>query len=126
VTVEEPTGKWVAAAAEGVHANVGETRRIADLVLTAGAIVQGTVTNAATGEPLKGLHIGSHGPHRPRSSAMIIGCETDERGRYSLRVAPGESYIYVADSRVENFGRSGHNDANVFLRKGETKTVDFR
>ena len=57
---------------------------------------------------------------------MIIGSETDEHGRYSLRVAPGESYIYVADSRVENAGRQGFNDATVTLREGERKTIDFR
>jgi hypothetical protein len=126
VSVEEPSGKLVAEAAEGVGTRVRRAERLPDIVLTPGAIVEGTVTDESTGKSVPGISVGSHGPHRPQSSAMIISSMTDAQGRYRLRVAPGESYIYVADGRVANAGRRGFNDRTVTLKKGETAMIEFR
>jgi hypothetical protein len=120
VSVEDPKDEWIAAAAENVPAVLRTTFRPNDLKLTHGAFVQGTVTDALTGKPVKDVPIGSYGPHRPRSSAMIIRAETDEKGRYRLRVAPGESYIYVQDPRY------GKGDATITLKEGETKELPFK
>jgi hypothetical protein len=126
VSVEERSGNWVAEAVEGVATRVRRTERLPDLVLTPGGIVEGTVVDEATGKPMPGVHVGCHGPHRPRSSAMIISSLTNAEGHYRLRVAPGESYVYVADSVAQNAGRQGFNDETVSLKQGETRSVNFR
>jgi hypothetical protein len=123
VEVDEPSGKWVAAALEGARVKTGQVLRAADLVLTTGGIVEGTVTDSATGRPLEGAWICSYGPHRPRSSAAIITALTDRQGRYRLRVAPGESYIYVSGPKGYP---SGDRGVEVTVAKGQTKALDFR
>jgi beta-lactamase regulating signal transducer with metallopeptidase domain len=120
VSVEDPKDEWVAAAAENVPAVLRTTFHPTDLKLTHGAFVQGTVTDIATGKPVKEVPIGSYGPHRPRSSAMIIRTETDDKGRYRLRVAPGESFIYVQDPRY------GKHEVTLPLKEGETKELPFK
>jgi protocatechuate 3,4-dioxygenase beta subunit/Zn-dependent protease with chaperone function len=122
VAIEETSNKLVAAAAEGVEAQVGETGLVSDLVLTPGAIVEGTVTDAKTGQPLIGSDVASYGPHRPRSSAMVIVSPTDEHGFYRLRVAPGTSYLYARTPHGET---QGEKDATVTLMEGETRRLDF-
>jgi beta-lactamase regulating signal transducer with metallopeptidase domain len=121
VSVEDPKDQWIDAAAKKVIATQRRTVHTADLILTHGAFVAGTVTDEATGKPLAGVPIGSYGPHRPRSSAMIIRAVTDAKGRYRLRVAPGESYIYVQDPR---YGEG--LDATITLAEGETHELPFR
>ncbi len=122
IFVEEPSGEWVAAALEGVAASAPMTVELAELVLTRGAIVKGTVTDAKTGEALSGVWVGSYGPHRPRSSAGIIAASTDARGRYQLRVAPGRSYVYVGGPPR---GYALDEERTLDVGAGDTVTVDF-
>jgi hypothetical protein len=124
VMADDTSGRWVAAALEGVGATEGETTNAPDLVLTAGAIVTGEVTDAATGDPIAGVYVGSYGPHRPRSSAAIIGADTDEQGRYRLRVAPGESYIYVSGAPPEYL--MPEQGVTVTVAAGATAILPFR
>jgi beta-lactamase regulating signal transducer with metallopeptidase domain len=128
VTVDRSTPEWVAAAAEGVAARDGETVRAADLVLTRGAFITGTVVDKRTGQPLQGVSIGCHGPQRPRSSGAIDYTATDRIGRFTLRVAPGSCWVYVnGPARLgrwpEWMGREG---IDVVVAKGQTQTVQFR
>ena len=122
VMVEEASGDWVAAALEAVTASALMVVELPDLVLTRGAIVEGTVTDMTTGEPLPGVCIGSYGPHRPMSSAAIIGDYTDGNGRYQLRVAPGRSYIYVAGPPP---GYALDEGRTFDIGAGDTVAVDF-
>jgi uncharacterized GH25 family protein len=122
VLVEEPSGEWVAAAFESVKVGAQMIIGLPDLVLTSGAIIEGTVTDLTTGEPLSGVSIGSYGPHRPMSSAAIISDYTDEHGRYQLRVAPGHSYIYVAGPAPAYAMDEGHT---LDVGPADTAVVDF-
>lgn len=110
---------FVATAVEGASAAEGKTVALRDLVLTPGGLVSGRVTDMA-GKSLAGIFVGSYGPSRPASSAMIISARTDANGRYQLRVAPGSSRIYLGDERWKA------QDATLTIAKGETKTADFQ
>jgi len=123
VIADEPTGKWIAAAIENVSVAEGRTTRVPNLVLTRGAIVEGTVTDEDTAKPLPGVYIRSYGPHRPRSGANICTF-TDEKGHYRLRVAPGNSYVY-ASGGPEGY-LEAHSSADVVTASGEVKTVSFK
>jgi len=121
VSVEDPTDQWIAPAQERVATEQRRTISSPALVLTRGGIVTGTVTDEATGKPLANVSVATYGPHRPRSSAMVMSSLTDAAGRYRLRVAPGGSYIYVMDSR-HGAGLS----ADVTLAEGDTRELPFR
>ncbi len=114
----------VAAAAEGVSGAKGTTVPVPDLVLTPGGIVTGTVTDKATGRPIEGATVMSYGPHRPESSAGVISAQTDSTGTYRLRVAPGRSRVYEADTFTTQTGISDNRYLEV--AEGQTKTEDFQ
>jgi protocatechuate 3,4-dioxygenase beta subunit len=122
ILVDEPSGEWVVAALEGVTASAPTDVELPDLILTRGAIIEGTVTDMTTGEPLPGVCVGSYGPHRPMSSSAIISDYTDSHGRYQLRVAPGHSTIYVAGAPP---GYQEGKAATVDLEQGESAVADF-
>ncbi|MHB9110725.1 MAG: carboxypeptidase regulatory-like domain-containing protein [Armatimonadota bacterium] len=123
VMFEDPKGEWIAAAQESVPAVEGQETAAGDLVATAGAFVEGSVTGKETGKPIPGASIGSYGPHRPRSSAAIISATTDDRGHYRLRVAPGQSYVYISGTPPDFIQTDG---VNLQVKPGETKVQSFR
>ena len=124
VMEEDPSGKRVAAALEAVKTTEGQVTRVGNLVLSAGAVVQGLVTDSVTGKPLPGVQVGSYGPHRPKSSAAIISSYTGKDGRYRLRVAPGKSYIYIC-SGPEGYTRQ-ELGVDVTVGQGQTKELPFK
>ncbi len=95
VMVDDPSKKRVAQAVASVEAKEGHTAKLPLLRLTPGSLVVGTVTDAETGKPIAGAHVGSYGPHRPKTSAAIVFAATDSLGRYKMRVAGGKNYIYI-------------------------------
>lgn len=107
------TAKFVAPALEGVQVTLGKTNRLPDIRLTPGGIITGNVRDTA-GNPIPKIIVGSYGPHRPESSAMIILTTADNSGRFQLRVAPGRSKIYISSPGY----RQVHKYVDV--REGET------
>lgn len=102
----------VAGAIESVAVVEGKETAIAVLRFTPGAIVTGQVIDADTNQPVANIGIGTYGPHRPRSSAAMIPTDTGADGRYRLRVAPGNVYVYI-------YGRRGYlvdNDTAVTVK----------
>ena len=120
VIVFDTSGHWVAQAIEGVSGPKNGVKKLPDLVLLKGAIVIGTVTDAG-GRPLSGVDVGSYGPHRPTSSATIISTKTNGMGKYSLRVAPGVSRVYIASG----LSTSKEGDKTVTVAAGEIQTVNL-
>ncbi len=123
VMVIDNTGLWVTPAAEGVSGRQHTTTHVPDLVLTKGAIVEGVVTNSL-GLPIPGAAVASYGPHRPDSSAAVIGTETDQAGHYRLRVAPGRNRIYTVG--VPSKFNSQYVSQNVTVAAGEVSTVNLK
>ena len=122
--IDPPDTGLVAAAAEGISGSKGATIPVPDLILTPGGLITGTVTDKATGRPIMGATVMSYGPHRPESSAAVISSQTDSKGNYRLRVAPGKSRVYEADT----FSNESGIDTNRYLEvaEGQTKTQDFQ
>jgi RNA polymerase sigma factor (sigma-70 family) len=127
---DDRTVGWVAAADEGMVGKANKTTPLPDLVLTRGVFVTGLVTDKASGRPLMGVHVGSHGPHRPFTTGMIIVTETDRGGHYRLRLAPGKGEVYIADGRYNGFfdeeARAKKLIVPVTTSKGHPATVDFQ
>ncbi|MFQ6097864.1 MAG: carboxypeptidase regulatory-like domain-containing protein, partial [Armatimonadota bacterium] len=79
VMVNPPEG-LTAVAVEGVTVQAGDETTARDLELIEGGYVEGTVTEADTGEPTEGAHIGAYGPARPDSSAATQSVTSDAEG----------------------------------------------
>jgi hypothetical protein len=105
----------VATAAVGVWAKEGQVvRRVAPLVFRSGALIQGRVVDKATGVGLGGIIFGSNGPQLPLSVDTVMSATSDSQGRFSLRVAPGTTSIYIA-----GHNRNGTDQNIVYADTGK-------
>ena len=115
MVTKEPTGKLVSAPLHNIAVRAGETVRAPDLILSAGATVTGTVIDDATGKPMAGVAIVSQSQTQST---------TDKQGRYTLRVAPGQFFVYPVGI-PEGYLRQDE-PAPLTIKKGETKTHHIR
>jgi|GEM_PF-5255234 len=127
VTVSAPKNEWVAAARENVVGKAGQTVAFKDFILVKGALIEGQVTDES-GQPIKGVSIGGHGPHRPASSSMIASATTDEKGFYRLRVMPGGNQVYVMGKPQEFLDPekgSAYKTLPLTIKENETRQLPF-
>jgi len=111
--------KATARAAEAVRVRLGENATV-DLRMIEGRPLRGIVIDAQTGRPAAGVLVGCYGPAHPRSGAEVESRRTDEQGRFTFYVPPGEQYVYVMDG--SSFGRVGRSVVDV-PERGEAEPV---
>ena len=127
VMVFDNTGKWVAPALEGVTGQKNAKPKVADLVLTKGAVIEGTITTIG-GLPVPGSLGGgvmTYNPSRPNSSAAVDEVKADVYGHYRIRVAPGVCRVYTGNAST-GLGHSPLDDQTVTVAPGEIKTVNLQ
>lgn len=90
-----------ARAVEGVRVRAGEDAR-ADLNVFDGRPLRGVVIDAKTHHPAAGVPVGCYGPARPRSGAAVASRRTDDLGRFTFYLPPGEQYLYLMDGRSQS------------------------
>jgi beta-lactamase regulating signal transducer with metallopeptidase domain len=96
-------GDWVAPSVEGAWAKDGQVvRRSQPIIMTRGNLISGRVVDKATGRPLAGINFGSNGPQLPESVDSVIGATSDAQGRFTLRVAPGVTSLYIAGPAIND------------------------
>jgi protocatechuate 3,4-dioxygenase beta subunit len=119
----------VAVAHEGLEAAAGAHLKDVDFELIEGALVEGTVTLADTGQPGVGAGIYARGPARPKSAQERHWAGTDEQGHYRLRLAPGDNEVrYTPSMRLPGYPtkRAQPERYEVTLENGERRTgLDF-
>ncbi len=115
IRLEPPEG-LTARPGERIRVNTGENVTGADVQLTPGGLIQGTVTEDETGRPLAGVQVGTG----------LQGTTTDEAGNYTLRAAPGTARVYVSSLATPRMETVGDRYQEVEVVEGETVTgVDF-
>jgi 5-hydroxyisourate hydrolase-like protein (transthyretin family) len=119
----EQEKNWTAVAAEGVSIGEGEQKQGVDLSLITGGLITGNVLSKVGGKPIAGVYVGVYGPAHPRSGAWVQNTTTAADGAFSLRVPPGEQYVYLqsADQNSE-----ADTSQNVTVVDGKTTTINFR
>src|SRR5262249_13872854 len=90
-----------ACAAEGVRVRAGADSP-ADLTVIEGRPLRGVVVDRETDQPVPGIRVGCYGPARPRSGAAVESHLTDDRGRFTFHVPPGEQYVYLQEGAFDN------------------------
>jgi hypothetical protein len=78
------------------------------------------VVDRATSEPVPGIQVGCYGPALPRSGSGGENHRTDERGRFTFHVPPGEQYVYLMEGGRGN--RLSHRTV-VVPEQGEVGLV---
>jgi len=105
----------------------GAETKVDDLVLIPGGLVVGRVIDVDTGKPVQpgsGADVAMYGPARPRSGA---GCECSPigaDGTFRLRVAPGDSYVYLRQGEGWEPREGGSFDLTV--AQGQTVVIEFK
>ncbi len=134
VYLNAPDG-WTGAAHELVELAAPQTIENMDFQLVAGGFATGTVTDAETGQPLAGIRMSAYGPARPLSGRVAQHAQTDDNGRYTFRLPPGENAVSAQGLHKPPSpgeppaGMSGMHayDVNVDVIAGQTTTgIDFR
>ena len=112
VLLELPGRKHAAAAAvEGMRVKAGADAT-ADLAVTEGRPLRGVVIDHGDGDkPLAGARVGCQGPAQPRSGSALMVTTTDDGGRFTFHVPPGEQFVFVIDDPAH--GRMGRRIAAV-------------
>jgi hypothetical protein len=108
-----------ARAEEGVRVRAGADST-ADMTVMEGRPLRVMVVDRITGQPVPGIPVGCHGSARPRSGAIVLMGKTDDQGRYTFHVPPGEQYLYLADGSQNQ--RVAHRDVMV-PERGEVEPV---
>ncbi len=115
----EDRDKATARAADAVRLRAGEETTV-ELRMIEGRPLRGIVIDAQTGRPAAGVLVGCYGPAYPRSGGAVESRRTDEGGRFTFHVPPGEQYVYVMDG--SSFGRVGRSIVDV-PERGEAEPV---
>ena len=102
----------------GVQLQTGQTTRAPDAQLSGGVLLSGVVTDAATRKPMEGVKVGAGGP-----GGFSTSSPTDEKGRYTIRVAPAETYFYPFS--IQNDYLRGVSQPKMPVEIGDTKAPDF-
>jgi protocatechuate 3,4-dioxygenase beta subunit/peroxiredoxin len=121
----ELAAKWTARAHEKAYVGAGEHRQGLDFTLIKGALLQGKVTAADTGEPVAGAYVGIYGPAHPRSGAWVQSLSTGPDGTFRHRVPEGQQYLYVSGPPAGFLPppKRGHD---LTVQDGATVTMDFQ
>ena len=131
VCLNAPDG-WTAAAHELLELAAPQTVENMDFQLVAGGFVTGTLTDAETGQPLAGIRMRAYGPARPLSGDVAQDAQTDDNGRYTFRLPPGQNTVSASGLHERPSPhappQSWHaHDVNVNVVAGQTTTgIDFR
>jgi thiol-disulfide isomerase/thioredoxin/protocatechuate 3,4-dioxygenase beta subunit len=115
---------WTARAHEKTYVGAGEHLDRIDFTLVKGALIQGKVTVAGTGQPVPGTHVGVYGPAHPRSGAWVQGVQTGPDGTYRHRVPEGQQYLYISGAPA-GFLRPAKAGQELTLKDGEAVTINF-
>ena len=82
-----------ARAVEGLRVRAGADTPV-DLTLIEGRPLRGVVIDQETDRPVAGVLVGCYGPARPQSGGAVQNDLTDEQGRFTFHLPPGEQYVY--------------------------------
>ncbi len=88
-------------AVEGLRVRAGADTP-ADLTVIRGRPLRGVVIDRETEQPVAGIQVGCYGPAHPRSGAAVESHKTDDQGRFTFHVPPGEQYVYIMEVTSSN------------------------
>jgi RNA polymerase sigma factor (sigma-70 family) len=116
----DPSLERVAPPAMRVIGREGRTVSASDFVMTAGAVVMGTVTDKDSGHPIKDASIDCLSVQWPKFHRTLCSTKSDAAGKFRLHVVPGR--IFVICSSGEN---AAAEQRPITVAAGEATTLNF-
>jgi hypothetical protein len=118
-------GDWTLAARPLVRAAPGVVTGGIDLRLERGALVTGTVADAATAKPLR-ARVSAAGKQGTATFFTAAHAPTDDEGRYALRLPRGE-FVLNAAPELPGYPHACRTSRSVAIAAGDTRKegVDF-
>jgi protocatechuate 3,4-dioxygenase beta subunit len=113
--------RWVAEPLPNTVAVEGKVAALPDIVAGPGALITGTITDAATNKPLDRVGVAN--------SKGNNWSYTKADGKYRLRVLPGKAMLYIGGKPQDYlYPETGNPSSQMFLTlaKGEEKTLDWK
>ncbi len=118
----------VSIAVNGRECRAGEKVELPPLTLIGGGFISGQAIDTTTrrsvsvtevGEPVT---LGLYGPAQPQGAVTAPTGETvvDKAGRFGVRVAPGEYFPYLVNSRGVHMAVDARKQPPVVVKDGET------
>ncbi len=101
-------GPWTFRAATDVRVVPGETA-VARIELVTGVTVTGSVAST-DGKPLAGVEIAAYGARNPRTGSPAVTTDTDAKGAYRFRMAPGDLFVTI-NGRVAGYTTPGNGES---------------
>jgi hypothetical protein len=120
VYIAKPPSGWVAAAAREIQAQPGKIASAPDIRFNRGVLINCQVVDSKTGQPLPGVEVANDGPHRPIATPSILKT-TDQAGKITFRVSPGENYIYL-HPQYPSTGQLHFEDGTLYQPHGVTQS----
>ena len=122
------TFDWRAPAHEGINVKPAETYTEVNFRLTAGAIIEGRVTDGDTGQPLEGMLIRVYDATHPPRMGIGHSLTTNYDGQYRMRVASGPVSIFVMTTDTGYYvdrAESPHKYSEEIKENETTSGFDF-
>ena len=123
----------IANAVTGVECRKGKSMELAPFVATEGVWLTGQIVNTKTGEPVvdsrpaskdnEPVSIGVSGPARPQSTDRLA--EVDDKGRFRVRVVPGENRPYTNNFRTTRTHYDAHRHPPVLVEAGKENFIQI-
>jgi uncharacterized GH25 family protein len=124
---EEQEKSWTAKAAADLATSAGQTKTGVDFSIIGGVVLNGSVLASDDGTPIAGVPVGIYGPAHPRTGGAVQSVNTDAKGQFSVRVPPGEQFVYImSDTPADGFGRPSPDNKTLTVADGGTGSVEFR
>jgi beta-lactamase regulating signal transducer with metallopeptidase domain len=123
----------VSSGVNGLECRAGEKVELPPLNLIGGGFISGQAIDMTTGRSVsvtevgEPVTIGLYGPAQPQGAVTAPTGETvvDKAGRFTVRVAPGEYFPYLANSRGVHMAVDARKQPPVVVKDGETTTYNM-
>ena len=115
----------VAAPVSRVAVTEGKATALTDVMLTAGVVIEGAVTDRDTGKPVPGVSLAANfASARPTPSFLLTTVSTDANGHFRVVAPPGK--VEITPRGLPNGYLLEQNQTQALtLQKGESKSLTF-
>jgi len=124
IKLYEMPAQWTAVAVTDITATEGQVTAVKNLVLIAGGIVEGTITDAETGKGVPGVYLNIYNMLSKMYPAASTA--TDTAGHYSLRVPSGKYRLLLSPNVMGYCLPHDGINVDVSIADAETKQVPFK
>jgi hypothetical protein len=124
INIQDAKNRWAAMSIPNISAVEGQITTVPDTTLSAGALIEGTVTEEKTGKPVPHVMMIFFGPESKDKPEQYA--DTDANGHYQFRIMPGKGSVKQWQPPQGYIWKRDLEPVPVETKLGETKELDFK